>query len=158
MRTLFLWVRQDNILILRRTPLWSSEQLAVRTLSVLICHSLAIQAQHIFEDDKGVLLPNLPGAKSPITLLAVNDRVTGKSTFSFGGKEIPPVKRDSIPFPRVTCFLDCDMGAIPRQSLVLRVFRTFLLFTETKRATLSPFSSIVGPSVGVGTFAGSLTG
>ena len=60
---------------------------------LLLVYGFAVQAQHISENDKGVPLPNLPEAKSPFTLLAVNDPVTGKSAFSFEGKEIPPVIR-----------------------------------------------------------------
>jgi suppressor of ftsI len=60
---------------------------------LLLVYSFAVQAQHISENDLGVPLPNPPEAKSPITLLAVNDPATGKSAFSFEGKEIPPVIR-----------------------------------------------------------------
>jgi suppressor of ftsI len=54
-----------------------------------------VHAQDISESDKGTSLPDLPEAKSPLTLLAVSDPVTGKSAFSFHGKDIPPVIRAS---------------------------------------------------------------
>jgi len=93
MQTLLLWKRQDNICEERRSGYRDNWLFAPCLL--LFVYSFATQAQHISENSKGVPLPNLPEAESPITLLAVNDPVTGKSAFSFEGKEIPPVIRAS---------------------------------------------------------------
>src|ERR1700678_2201374 len=43
----------------------------------------------------GVPLPNPPEVRSPFLLFAVSDPETGKSEFSFAGREIPPVIRAS---------------------------------------------------------------
>jgi suppressor of ftsI len=93
MRTLFLWKRQDNICEEHRSGRRSSCLLGPCLLFLM--YGFAAQAQDIPQNDKSTLLPNLPEAKSPITLLAVNDPVTGKSAFSFEGNEIPPVIRAS---------------------------------------------------------------
>jgi len=62
---------------------------------LLLVYSFAVQAQDSSQYDKGARLPDLPETTSPLTLLAINDPVTGKSAFSFEGKEIPPVIRSS---------------------------------------------------------------
>ncbi len=93
MRRLFLWERQDNICEERRSGQQNSWLLGPCLL--LLAYSFVVQAQDISQNDKGAPLLDLPEAKSPITLRAVSDPVTGKSAVSFDGKEIPPVIRSS---------------------------------------------------------------
>src|ERR1700738_1212216 len=65
---------------------------AIVTPSFVVCGLLAY-AQDGTQFGKGVPLPEIPEVKSPFTLLAVNDSVTGKSSFSYAGKEVAPVVR-----------------------------------------------------------------
>jgi FtsP/CotA-like multicopper oxidase with cupredoxin domain len=60
----------------------------------LLC-SLGLQAQNSSRGVQGEPLPDLPEARSPFILIAVNDPATGKGAFSFDGKQIPPVIRSS---------------------------------------------------------------
>jgi suppressor of ftsI len=93
MLMLFLQERQDRIRERQRS---GRQRGWLHGLSSLfVACTFAVQAQNIPQNDKGMQLPVLPEARSPITLLAVNDPMTGKSTFSFDGKEIPPVIRSS---------------------------------------------------------------
>jgi FtsP/CotA-like multicopper oxidase with cupredoxin domain len=69
--------------------------LPVQRLLLLLACCFAVTAQGIPQNDKSAPLPDLPEAKSPVTLSAVNDPGTGKSAFSFDGKEIPPVIRSA---------------------------------------------------------------
>ena len=93
MRRSFHWKRgYDNSR--RRGSALQSGWLIVPCLLLLV-GSVALQAQDVPRNDTGVPLPALPEAKSPFTLLATNDPVTGKSAFSFDGKELPPVIRSS---------------------------------------------------------------
>ncbi len=62
---------------------------------LLLACCFTVTAQNPPQNDKSAPLPDLPEAKSPVTLSAVNDPVTGKSAFSFDGKEIPPVIRSA---------------------------------------------------------------
>jgi hypothetical protein len=93
MRKSFHWSRADENCRWRGSALQSSCQIVSRL--VLLACSFALQAQDVPRNDTGVPLPALPEAKSPFTLLATNDPVTGKSAFSFDGKELPPVIRSS---------------------------------------------------------------
>lgn len=93
MRTLFLWKGQDHIRKKRSSGQQNSRLL--RLCLLFLAYSFAVQAQDISRNGKGPPLPVLPEAKSPITLMAVNDPGTGQSAFSFEGKEIPPVIRSS---------------------------------------------------------------
>jgi FtsP/CotA-like multicopper oxidase with cupredoxin domain len=61
-------------------------------LAFVVGH-LAVHAQDSTPFGKGVPLPEIPEVKSPFTLLAVNDPDTGKSSFSYAGKEVAPVVR-----------------------------------------------------------------
>jgi hypothetical protein len=92
-RTLSLRKGQDHI----RKKQCSGQQNSrlLRLCLLLLAYNFAVQAQDISRDGKGARLTVLPEAKSPITLMAINDPVTGKSAFSFEGKEIPPVIRSS---------------------------------------------------------------
>jgi len=65
---------------------------AIVTLA-LVVSGLTVHAQDATQFGKGVPLPELPEVKSPFTLLAVNDPDTGKSSFSYGGKDVAPVIR-----------------------------------------------------------------
>ena len=69
--------------------------LPLQCLLLLLAWCLTVTAQDIPQNDESAPLPDLPEAKSPVTLSAVNDPVTGKSAFSFDGKEIPPVIRSA---------------------------------------------------------------
>jgi FtsP/CotA-like multicopper oxidase with cupredoxin domain len=63
--------------------------------SLLFASGMTAYAQDGTKFGRGVPLPEIPEARSPFTLLAVNDPVTGKSAFSYDGKEIAPVIRTS---------------------------------------------------------------
>jgi FtsP/CotA-like multicopper oxidase with cupredoxin domain len=93
MHRLLLRERPDNICEERRSGCQGIWLLGPCLLFLVFC--FAAQAQGISRDDKRAQLPNLPEATSRLTLLAVNDPVTGKSAFSFEGKEIPPLIRSS---------------------------------------------------------------
>jgi suppressor of ftsI len=67
---------------------------AFLTLSFLVS-GLTVYAQDATQFGKGVPLPAMPEVKSPFTLLAVNDTDTGKSSFSYAGREVAPVVRAS---------------------------------------------------------------
>jgi FtsP/CotA-like multicopper oxidase with cupredoxin domain len=56
-------------------------------------HLLAQIAPSGAHNKHGSSVPDLPEARSPFVLRAVNDPVTGKAAFSFAGKEVPPVIR-----------------------------------------------------------------
>jgi FtsP/CotA-like multicopper oxidase with cupredoxin domain len=64
-------------------------------LLLLLTCCFTVTAQDLHQNDKNAPLPDLPEATSPVALSAVNDPVTGKSAFSFDGKEIPPVIRSA---------------------------------------------------------------
>ncbi len=72
-----------------------SNRLPGHCLLLLLACCFTVTAQNIPQKDKSAPLPDLPEARSPVTLSAVNDPVTGKSAFSFDGKEIPPVIRSA---------------------------------------------------------------
>ena len=91
MRMLFLRDGQDRICEKERSG--QQKDWLYRLSTLLLTCTVAVQAQHIPKNDKGAQLPVLPEARSPITLMAVNDPMTGTSAFSFAGKEIPPVIR-----------------------------------------------------------------
>jgi suppressor of ftsI len=78
-----------------RPPHYRGSSCLLGPCLLLLVYSFAAQAQDISQYDKGARLPDLPEATSPFSLLAVNDPVTGKSAFSYEGKEIPPVIRSS---------------------------------------------------------------
>jgi len=65
---------------------------AILTFSFVVS-GLVVCAQDGTQFGKGVPLPEMPEVKSPFTLLAVNDPGTGKSSFSYAGKEVAPVVR-----------------------------------------------------------------
>jgi suppressor of ftsI len=65
---------------------------AIVTLSLLVS-GLTVHAQDVAQFGKGVPLPEMPEVISPFTLLAVNDPGTGRSSFSYAGKEVAPVIR-----------------------------------------------------------------
>ncbi len=65
---------------------------AIVTLSFVV-GVLVVYAQDETQFGKGVTLPEMPEVKSPFTLLAVNSPDTGKSSFSYAGKEVAPVVR-----------------------------------------------------------------
>src|SRR6266702_455386 len=52
-----------------------------------------VYAKDATQFGKGVPLPEMPEVKSPFTLSAVNDPKTGKTSFSYAGKEVAPVVR-----------------------------------------------------------------
>src|SRR6202140_4225300 len=93
MRKSFHWNRGYENSRWGSSPLHRSWQIVPRLL-LLVC-SFALQAQDVPRNNEGVPLSELPEAKSPFTLFAENNPVTGKSAFSFDGKEIPPVIRSS---------------------------------------------------------------
>jgi suppressor of ftsI len=90
MKRLDSWERPDMCEERRRTG-----GLPGQCLLLLLACCFTVTAQDIPQNDKSAPLPDLPEAKSPVTLSAVNDPVTGKSAFSFDGKEIPPVIRSA---------------------------------------------------------------
>jgi hypothetical protein len=93
MKKLASWERPDRCedrLAGRRTG-----GLPGQCLLLLLACCFTVTAQNIPQDDKSAPLPDLPEARSPVTLSAVNDPVTGESAFSFEGKEIPPVIRSA---------------------------------------------------------------
>src|SRR5271168_3861773 len=93
MKTLCSWALQ-NICEERRTCRRTG-RLPEYCLLLLVC-GFAVQAQDVRKTVKGgAPLPDIPEATSPVTLSAVNDPVTGKSAFSFDGKETPPVIRSA---------------------------------------------------------------
>src|SRR5579862_1557494 len=61
------------------------------TTCALLIGGYAVRGQDSRPFGAGPPLPGIPEAKSPITLLAVNDPVTGKSAFSSAGEETAPV-------------------------------------------------------------------
>jgi hypothetical protein len=60
---------------------------AVLLLTALVGRGLLVA------QNSSVVLPAPPEVRSPFVLSAVNDPVTGKTSFSFDGREIPPVIR-----------------------------------------------------------------
>ena len=58
-------------------------------ISGWVCVHLLVATVH----GQDQLLPELPQANSPVTLVAASDRVTGKSEFRYRGNNIPPVIR-----------------------------------------------------------------
>ena len=93
MRTSFLRASQGRIREKQRSGQQNGWLYGLSFL--LLACTFGVQAQSIAQKNKGAQLPILPEARSPITLLAVNDPMTGTSAFSFDGKEIPPVIRAS---------------------------------------------------------------
>jgi FtsP/CotA-like multicopper oxidase with cupredoxin domain len=65
----------------------------------------------------GVLLPDPPEVRSPFVLLAVTDPETGKSAFSFAGREIQPVIRTS-PGQDIRLTFKNEMSAQSRERCV----------------------------------------
>src|SRR5438270_8771085 len=64
-----------------------------RTLAAIsLIGAFAVQAQSSGPTER-TQLPTLPVARSPFVLEAVTDPATGRSAFSFAGKEIAPVIR-----------------------------------------------------------------
>ncbi|MGA9670866.1 MAG: multicopper oxidase family protein [Terracidiphilus sp.] len=66
--------------------------IAAVMLSLMLCRALSAQKSG---PQIRVPLPEPPQVRSPFSLLAVTDPKTGKSAFSFDGREIPPVIRVS---------------------------------------------------------------
>ncbi len=58
-------------------------------ISGWVCVHLLVATVH----GQDQLLPELPQANSPVTLVAASDPVTGKSEFRYRGNNIPPVIR-----------------------------------------------------------------
>jgi suppressor of ftsI len=86
---LFLKPPKDN-----RLAVYSSAWHIALSL-LLVVGGLAVQAQVATQSQygMGVPLPEMPEVRSPFTLFAVNDPITGKSTFFYNGREIAPVIR-----------------------------------------------------------------
>jgi suppressor of ftsI len=61
----------------------------------LLFSGASLLAQQSSPWGTGVVLPELPEARSPFVLNAVTDPETGKSAFSYRGAEVPPVMRMS---------------------------------------------------------------
>lgn len=60
---------------------------------VLLLGGYAVRGQDSLQFGTGAPLPDIPEVRSPVTLLAVNDPVTGKAAFSYAGEETAPVIR-----------------------------------------------------------------
>jgi suppressor of ftsI len=63
------------------------------TVILPLLTALCLEAQQVPPAGSGGALPELPEARSPFKLQAVNDPHTGKGAFSYDGREIPPVIR-----------------------------------------------------------------
>src|SRR5579862_7959846 len=63
----------------------------VAAMFVCLVGGHALWGQDSSQFGTGASLPEIPVARSPLTLLAVNDPVTGKSAFSYDGTELAPV-------------------------------------------------------------------
>jgi suppressor of ftsI len=93
MKRLGSWERPD--ICEERRAGQRAGRLPGQCLLLLLACGFTVQAQDIRQNVKGAPLPDIPEAKSPVTLSAVNGPVTGKSAFSFDGKETPPVIRSA---------------------------------------------------------------
>jgi len=73
----------------RKSPVQTLPKLAVAAFDWVACIGLLVAAA----SGQDRILPELPQASTPVTLIAATDPVTGKSEFRYGGRNTPPVIR-----------------------------------------------------------------